>query len=177
MSIEAVWWFLAGLLTGFAIGVLVARRRRRADVGVARVEPAPIAQPAPVMPSAVDVPTRPPPSRSVDVAAARAAGFNLRHADDLTIIEGIGRHVEELLRSHDITSFAQLAHRRVAELHAILEDGGPHFRYTQPAPWPRQALLASENRWAELRALQAERLDGAADGDDAGGRREASEGP
>lgn len=157
MSADAVWWLLAGLLAGIAIGVLVARRARRVDAPVARVDPTPAALEPVAAPA--DVPTRPPPQRLVDVAAARAAGFNLRHAEDLTIIEGIGRHVEDLLRSHGITSFAQLARRRVAELHAILEDGGLHFQYTQPGAWPHQALLASENRWAELRALQARRLD------------------
>lgn len=164
VSADAAWWFLAGLLAGVAIGVLIARRPRRDAARGTRAEPEPIpfvAEPV-ASPLAVEVPTRPPPMRTVDVAAARAAGFNLRHAEDLTIIEGIGRHVEDLLRGHGIASFAQLARRDVADLHAILEDGGPHFQYTQPAPWPHQALLASENRWAELKALQAERLDGGA---------------
>lgn len=161
MSADAVWWLLAGLLSGFAIGVLVARRRGREAAGRARVEPAPIPTVTDVVaaPPVAETPTRPPSMRTIDVAAARAAGFNLRHAEDLTIIEGIGRHVEELLRSHDIMGFAQLARRPVADLHAILEDGGPHFQYTRPEAWPRQALLASENRWAELKALQAGRFE------------------
>jgi len=163
VSTDAVWWLLAGLFAGFAAGFWFARRRRRGGRAHGAATPttaAPAEPPAP--PSYVDVPTRPPPMRTIDVAAARAAGFNLRHAEDLTVIEGLGRHAEELLRSHDITSFAQLARRQVADLHAILEDGGPHFQYTQPAAWPREALLASENRWAELKALHAARVEEAA---------------
>ena len=67
--------------------------------------PAPPAAPvaaAAAMPVAVDSPTRPPPSRVIDVGAARSAGFNLKHADDLTIIEGIGPKTDELFRSHGI---------------------------------------------------------------------------
>jgi hypothetical protein len=42
----------------------------------------------------------------------------------------------------------------------ILERGGPHFQLANPGSWARQAALASENRWAELKRLQEELISG-----------------
>jgi predicted flap endonuclease-1-like 5' DNA nuclease len=117
-------------------------------------------------PAPVESPTRPPPSRVIDVGAARSAGFNLKHADDLTIIEGIGPKTEELFRSHGVTGFAQLAQLATADMLAILDQGGPHFKFANPVSWARQASLAAENRWAELKALQDELIGGVGPADE-----------
>lgn len=92
------------------------------------------------------LPPRPSSSRMVDVGAARAAGFNLKHADDLTIIVGIGPRTEELFRANGIESFVQVAQLRVDELLDVLERGGPNFRLSNPSSWAQQALFAAENR-------------------------------
>ncbi|MFI4970845.1 MAG: hypothetical protein ACHP7D_11620, partial [Lysobacterales bacterium] len=101
-------------------------------------------------------------ARHVDVSAARAAGFNMRHADDLAIIEGIGPKTVELLHANGIDRFVQVASLQVGDLLDILERGGPNFRLADPANWAQQARLASENRWADLKQLQREMLDGGA---------------
>jgi len=101
-----------------------------------------------------------PPSRVIDVGAARAAGFNLKHDDDLAIIEGIGPKINDLLHANGIKSFAELSRASVPELLEILERGGPHFQLANPGSWARQAALASENRWAELKRLQEELISG-----------------
>ena len=105
-----------------------------------------------------------PPARVIDVGAARAAGFNLKHDDDLTIIEGIGPRIDELLHQNGVASFAQLSRLGVPEILEILERGGPHFQLANPGSWARQASLASENRWAELKRLQEELISGRAPG-------------
>lgn len=79
----------------------------------------------------------------------------MKHADDLTIIEGIGPRTDELLRANGIESCVQLAQLHVDDLLDILERGGPNFRLANPADWAQQALLAAENRWKELKLLQA----------------------
>ena len=180
-----LWWFVFGVLVGWLLNWLLAkflRRDRSAPPGEtpdarypvaphdavgSRFEPLPpIPQEsshvaaAAATPAPVESPTRPPPSRVIDVGAARSAGFNLKHADDLTIIEGIGPKTEELFRSHGVTGFAQLAQLATADMLAILDQGGPHFKFANPVSWARQASLAAENRWAELKALQDELIGG-----------------
>jgi predicted flap endonuclease-1-like 5' DNA nuclease len=156
-----VLWLLLGFVLGWIVCWLVSRRARRNTTSADPAQaPVPVASPAPAPPQPVQapapVPTGPSPSRMIDVSAARAAGFNLKHADDLTVIEGIGPKIDELLLAHDIESFVQVAQLHVDDLLDILERGGPNFRLANPADWAQQALLAAENRWKDLKALQAE---------------------
>jgi predicted flap endonuclease-1-like 5' DNA nuclease len=90
----------------------------------------------------------------IDVAAARAAGFELDGPDDLEIVEGIGPKIAQLLRQHGVTTFVQLASARPAEITAILEKGGPNFRIANPGTWPEQAGYCVRNDWAGLKRLQ-----------------------
>lgn len=90
----------------------------------------------------------------IDLSAARLSGFVLKHADDLTIVEGIGPKINELLLGAGVVTFAQLSRRSVDELRAILDSGGPNFKIANPGTWAQQAGLAAANRWSELRTLQ-----------------------
>jgi len=162
-----LWWFLCGLLIGWLANWLLQRFVRRAPPQAPHAAPAPASAPvSPAMPAAV--PADEPPlshapvshARLIDVGAARAAGFNLRHADDLTIIEGIGPKLDELFRSHGVDGFAALAALDLDRMNAILEQGGPYFRFANPSTWARQAALAADNRWGELKALQEELIGG-----------------
>lgn len=164
-----LWWFLFGVLLGWLANWLLQRFLRRTSTTAPRGAAAPVpesaaAMPAPSPATRVDEPpaSHAPVShaRLIDVAAARAAGFNLRHADDLTIIEGIGPKLDELFRSHGVNGFAALAALHPGRMNAILEDVGPYFRFANPATWARQAALAADNRWSELKALQEELIGG-----------------
>ncbi|MCS6842872.1 MAG: DUF4332 domain-containing protein, partial [Caldilineales bacterium] len=79
--------------------------------------------------------------------------------DDLTIVEGIGPKIAELLRAAGIRTLAQLARTDVSELQAILDAAGPRFRLADPTSWPEQARLAAGGAWAALREWQ-DRLKG-----------------
>jgi predicted flap endonuclease-1-like 5' DNA nuclease len=87
-------------------------------------------------------------------AASRHATSSGGTPDDLTIIEGIGPKIAELLRQHGVETFAALAAMAPAALQAILDKGGSRFRMAVPDTWPEQALLAGQARWSELKALQ-----------------------
>ncbi len=89
-----------------------------------------------------------------DAAAAKAAGFKLSGADDLTVIEGIGPKIDELLRGNGIKTFAALARTSPEAIAAILAKGGARFGIAKPDTWPTQSALAAENRWADLKLLQ-----------------------
>ena len=90
----------------------------------------------------------------IDVAAARAAGFDMKGPDDLEVVEGIGPKIGQLLRQHGVTTFLQLASASPAEIAAILEKGGPDFRIANPGTWPEQAGYCVRNDWAGLKRLQ-----------------------
>lgn len=165
---ERVLWLVAGVVLGWLLHWLWSRAPRARAVKTPPPEPgsivpAPVAAPEPEDATATS--PAPASSRLIDVGAARAAGFNLKHADDLTIIERIGPKTDDLLRANGIRSFAQLARLQVADLVEILERGGPSFRLANPVTWPQQALLAAENRWAELKRMQQDQVDGMAPAD------------
>ena len=160
---ERIVWFVLGLVFGVLSSWLVLGLKRGKGASTRRAEPpgaAPVLNPA--------SPIEAPPehyeaiasSRVIDVSAARAAGFNLKHADDLAIVEGIGPKIEDLLRANGIDSFVKVACISVDDLLDILERGGPSFRFANPERWPQQASLAAQNRWKELKQMQNERIDG-----------------
>jgi predicted flap endonuclease-1-like 5' DNA nuclease len=90
----------------------------------------------------------------LDSFAAKAAGFQLKGPNDLTVIEGIGPKINELFNKAGVSSFAQLSKQTVPQMQKILDDGGDAYRLANPSTWAQQALLANENKWDELRKLQ-----------------------
>lgn len=94
------------------------------------------------------------PAVVIDMAAAKAAGFKLKNANDLTIIEGIGPKINALFIDNGVTTFADLANQTVPQMRAILDKGGARFRIANPSTWAKQAKLASENQWSALKKLQ-----------------------
>ncbi len=76
--------------------------------------------------------------------------------DDLTKIEGIGPKIAELLQREGIKTFATLAKTTPEKLKAILAAGGNRFQMHDPTSWPKQALLAAEGKWDELKTLQTQ---------------------
>jgi hypothetical protein len=79
--------------------------------------------------------------------------------DDLTIIEGIGEKIAELLNQHGIFTFAGLAAASEEQLRGILQEAGPAFRMADPHTWPQQAQLAADRDWVKLQAVN-QRLTG-----------------
>ncbi len=79
--------------------------------------------------------------------------------DDLTIVEGIGPKIAELLQGAGISSWAQLAVTSPYRLREILDGGGSQFNIHDPETWPKQAGMAADGKWDELQKLQDE-LDG-----------------
>ena len=91
---------------------------------------------------------------AIDVAAAKAAGFEIAGDDDLEVIEGIGPKIAELLKAAGIRTFAELAQASVLRLREILDAAGPNYRIADPATWPEQSTLCAKNEWAALKVLQ-----------------------
>nr|WP_294936299.1 hypothetical protein [uncultured Flavobacterium sp.] len=74
--------------------------------------------------------------------------------NDLTVIEGIGPKVEELLKTSGILTWKSLSETSVDRCNEILSKAGELFSFHNPATWPRQARLAYQRKWNDLKAWQ-----------------------
>lgn len=83
--------------------------------------------------------------------------------DDLTVIEGVGPAIAELLNRIGVHTWAELGRTEVSLLRTMLSDAGPQFATHQPDTWPEQAALLAAGRWDDFHALVA-RLDGGTPG-------------
>ncbi len=106
---------------------------------------APVAEPAVVEPTAVELP-----------AATRSAAVVALAPDDLKIIEGIGPKIAELLAQNGIATFATLADASAEQLRTLLLAAGRRFAVSDPTTWPAQAALAATGDMDALKAMQAD---------------------
>ncbi|MGG5485800.1 50S ribosomal protein L21 [Gaetbulibacter sp. NE] len=92
------------------------------------------------------------PKVEAKAAPKKAAG----KADDLKKIEGIGPKIAETLIEAGIATYADLAKAKPEQISEIIaEVRGSHV----PDTWPKQAKLAADGKWDELKELQ-DKLDG-----------------
>lgn len=147
------WWFLLGALLGWLLHHLL-----RGTLNTQSVQHVHTPPPAttPVVKAVEPVKAAAPAVSLIDLAAAKAAGFTIKNANDLTIVEGIGPKINELFHNAGIKTFAQLATASVPQMRKILDDGGSRFRIANPSSWAQQAALAAANKWTELKKLQDE---------------------
>ena len=73
--------------------------------------------------------------------------------DDLTIIEGIGPKIAQVLVDNGITTFAQLANTEAAAVSAMLKASGGRFGLANPASWGEQAALLRDGKMDEFKKL------------------------
>lgn len=77
-------------------------------------------------------------------------------ADDLTLVEGIGPKIAEILKTHGISTFAELAKTKTAKIEELLAEAGSSYNTAVPTTWPEQAKLAADGKFDELEKLKAE---------------------
>jgi predicted flap endonuclease-1-like 5' DNA nuclease len=155
------WWFLAGLLLGWLLNWLLSKFMGKdssgggSSSGSNTYNTSSHASNAYSGAAAVGTgAAKTVMSGGADVAIAAAAGFKLKNANDLEIIEGIGPKIAGLFNDNGVSTFAQVSGMSVPAMNAILEKGGSRFKLANPSTWAEQARLCHENRWTELQALQ-----------------------
>ncbi|NJB36268.1 30S ribosomal protein S2 [Croceivirga sp. JEA036] len=74
--------------------------------------------------------------------------------DDLTKVEGVGPKAAEALVAAGIATYADLAKAEPAQIKTILTDASPRLAHLEPASWPKQAQMAADGKWDELKAWQ-----------------------
>jgi large subunit ribosomal protein L21 len=80
-------------------------------------------------------------------------------ADDLKKIEGAGPKAAEALVAAGVDTFAKVAAMKPEAISAILTDASPRLAHLVTDTWPKQAKLAADGKWDELKELQ-DKLDG-----------------
>ena len=75
-------------------------------------------------------------------------------ADDLTKVEGVGPKISEIFQNAGIKTFADLAAKSVEDLKTILTEAGSRYASKNPGSWPKQAKMAAEGKWDELKVWQ-----------------------
>ncbi|HMO12643.1 MAG TPA: DNA-directed RNA polymerase subunit beta' [Pirellulaceae bacterium] len=74
--------------------------------------------------------------------------------DDLTLIEGIGPAVAQLLNKHGLYTYVDLAQLGPDQFRSILSSGGSQFAMQDPSTWGDQAKLAAAGEFDRLREWQ-----------------------
>ncbi|UBM60540.1 hypothetical protein LAG90_07780 [Marinilongibacter aquaticus] len=76
--------------------------------------------------------------------------------DDLKVVEGIGPKIESLCHAAGIYTFSDLANTSTETLKDILVNAGSRYQMHDPTTWPKQAALARDSKWDELKSWQDE---------------------
>lgn len=80
-------------------------------------------------------------------------------AEDLTVVEGVGPKISELLVAAGIATFKQLADAKVSKIEEILKAAGSRYALANPGAWPEQAALLAAGKFEDFEKL-AKELDG-----------------
>ncbi len=91
-----------------------------------------------------------------EAAQPMATSVIIDEEDDLKKIEGIGPKVEKLLHEAGIKTFAQLAVAEPSHVMSILRASGSRYQTHDSSTWAKQAKLAQEGKWEQLKTWQQE---------------------
>jgi small subunit ribosomal protein S2 len=75
-------------------------------------------------------------------------------ADDLTKVEGIGPKAAEALTNSGIATFGNLAKADPEKVKEILTEASSRMAHLDPTTWPKQAQMAADGKWDELKEWQ-----------------------
>ena len=74
--------------------------------------------------------------------------------NDMTVIEGMGPTIQALFQKHGIHTWKTLSETSVEKCEHILDSEGKRFVAHIPDTWPKQAKLAFEGKWKQLKDWQ-----------------------
>ncbi|HPE82682.1 MAG: 50S ribosomal protein L21 [Aequorivita sp.] len=91
--------------------------------------------------------------------AKKAAPKKAAKADDLKKIEGVGPKAAEAMVAAGMDTFAKVAKAKPEAIATILSEASSNLAHLVTDTWPKQAKLAADGKWDELKELQ-DKLDG-----------------
>lgn len=75
-------------------------------------------------------------------------------ADNLTKIEGVGPKAAEALVAAGIDSYTAMAKAKPDAIKSVLTEASSRLAHLDPTSWPKQAQMAADGKWDELKAWQ-----------------------
>ncbi len=75
-------------------------------------------------------------------------------ADDLTKIEGVGPKAAEYLSAAGLDTFAKVSKAKADKMKEILTEASSRMGHLDPTSWPKQAKMAADGKWDELKEWQ-----------------------
>ncbi|WP_149276701.1 30S ribosomal protein S2 [Pareuzebyella sediminis] len=94
------------------------------------------------------------PEVEVDVEKTKEAVAIDTEDVDLTKIEGIGPKAAEALVSAGFNSYAKLAEADAEKIKEVLTESSSRMAHLDPTSWPKQAQMAADGKWDELKEWQ-----------------------
>lgn len=96
------------------------------------------------------------PNVTVDVEATKEAVKKDKKAevDDLTKIEGVGPKAAEALVNAGLDTYAKVAKADADKMKEILTEASSRMAHLDPTSWPKQAQMAADGQWDELKEWQ-----------------------
>jgi len=96
------------------------------------------------------------PNVEVNVEATKeaVAADGKVEADDLTKVEGIGPKAAEALVAAGIATYADLSKGDAEKIREILTAASSRMAHLDPTSWPKQAEMAADGKWDELKEWQ-----------------------
>ena len=75
-------------------------------------------------------------------------------SDDLTKIEGVGPKAAEALTNAGMGSFIDIAKGDADKIKEVLTEASSRMAHLDPTSWPKQAQMAADGKWDELKEWQ-----------------------
>jgi len=151
-SIEAILTEVTGAISE---GLSERKAEKSKDAAPAKEAPAKTEEaPAKAKPAKKEAPVKAEETPAVEAKPVKKEATTEIVADNLTKVEGIGPKISELLQAAGVTTFALLADKSEEDLKTILTEAGSTFASKNPASWPKQAKMAAEGKWDELKTWQ-----------------------
>ena len=92
------------------------------------------------------------PAKKAEKAPTKKAAKS--ESDDLTKVEGIGPKAAEALTAAGVATFADLAKAKPDAIKNILTEASSRMAHLDPTSWPKQAKMAADGKWDELKEWQ-----------------------
>ncbi|NND16499.1 MAG: 30S ribosomal protein S2 [Eudoraea sp.] len=89
------------------------------------------------------------PAKEAPAKTAKKSG-----GDSLTKVEGIGPKAAEALTAAGIATFDDLAKAKPDAIKNILTEASSRMAHLDPTTWPKQAKMAADGKWDELKEWQ-----------------------
>ena len=99
------------------------------------------------------------PKKEAKKTETKAPAKKAAKGDDLKKIEGVGPKAAEAMVAAGLDTFVKVAKAKPEAIATILSDASSNLAHLVTDTWPKQAQLAADGKWDELKELQ-DRLDG-----------------